>query len=99
MTVGTAVRPAGLVRSAGLTLAARVAAFAFSLITNVVLARSLGPEGRGIYAVAVLVPALIGLVAQLGLGPANVYHLSKGLIAKEELVGHAISMGLLLGAG
>jgi O-antigen/teichoic acid export membrane protein len=98
MAAGAAVRRAGLVSSAGLTLAARVAAFAFSLATNVVLARSLGPEGRGVYAVAVLVPALIGLVAQLGLGPANVYHFSKGLISGDELVGHAISMGLLLGA-
>jgi O-antigen/teichoic acid export membrane protein len=97
VAASAAVRRGGLLSSAGLTLAARVAAFAFSLITNVVLARSLGPEGRGIYAVAVLVPALIGLAAQLGLGPANVYHFSKGLISGDELVGHAISMGLLLG--
>ena len=90
--------PARLLSSAGLTLAARVAAFGFSLVTNVVLARSLGPDGRGVYAVAVLVPALIGLVAQLGLGPANVYHFSKGLVAGDELIGHSISMGALLGA-
>ena len=97
MAAGVSVRRSGLVGSAGLTLAARVTAFAFSLLTNVVLARSLGPDGRGIYAVAVLVPALIGLVAQLGLGPANVYHFSKGLIAGDELVAHAIAMGLALG--
>src|SRR5438128_7353655 len=87
----------GLVSSATQTLAARVAAFFFSLVSNVILARALGPEGRGVYAVAVLIPALIGLFAQLGIGPANVYYFSKGLLDGEELVGHAISIGLLLG--
>jgi O-antigen/teichoic acid export membrane protein len=89
---------ADLVSSASFTLATRLAAFGFSLATNVILARTLGPEGRGVYAVAVLIPALISLFAQLGLGPANVYHFSKGLIDPEELVGHAASMALLLGS-
>ncbi len=87
----------GLVSAATLTLAARIAAFVFSLATNVILARSLGPEGRGIYAVAVLIPALIALLAQLGVGQANVYYFSKGLIEPDELIGHALSLSLLLG--
>jgi len=80
-----------------MTLAARLAAFAFSLATNVILARSLGPEGRGVYAVAVLIPALISLFAQLGISPANVYHYSKGLFAADELIGHSFSLAMLLG--
>ena len=96
--VKTQGKSADLVRSASFTLAARVAAFGFSLGTNVILARSLGPEGRGVYAVAVLIPALISLFAQVGLGSSNVYHLSKGLIEPDELVGHAASMALLLGS-
>ena len=93
-----AVNPrAGLVSSASLTLATRVAAFAFSLATNVLLARSLGPEGRGVYAVAVLIPALIGLALQLGLGQANVYHLSKRLLDADELIGHSFALAAVLG--
>ena len=80
-----------------MTLAARVAAFGFSVITNVILARSLGPEGRGVYAVAVMVSSILSLLAQLGVGPANVYHLSKQLIDLDELIGHATSLALLLG--
>ena len=83
--------------SASLTLAARVVAFLFSGITNVILARSLGPEGRGVYAVAVMFSAIASLLAQLGVGPANVYHLSKKLIDLDELIGHATSMALLMG--
>lgn len=66
-------------------------------MTNVILARSLGPEGRGVYAVAVMVSAILSLLAQLGVGPANVYHLSKQLIGLDELIGHATSLALLLG--
>ena len=69
----------------------------FSLGTNVILARSLGPEGRGVYAVAVVTPAIIALLAQLGIQNANVYYTSKKLIALDELAGHAVALGLVLG--
>jgi len=85
------------VSSASLTLATRLLAFGFSGATNIILARSLGPEGRGIYAVAVMTSAIISLLAQLGVGPANVYHLSKKLIDLDELIGHSTSLALLLG--
>src|SRR4051812_45619646 len=87
----------GLVSSASLTLATRLAAFGFSLITNIILARSLGPDGRGIYAVAVLVPAIVSLLAQLGIGPANVYFVSKRILDPDELVGHSLALALVLG--
>lgn len=93
----SASRRGDLVSSASFTLATRVAAFGFSLVTNVILARSLGPEGRGIYAVAVLIPALISLFAQLGISPANVYHFSKGLIEADELIGHTVALAFVLG--
>lgn len=83
--------------SASFTLATRITAFGFSLVTNVILARSLGPEGRGVYAVAVLIPALISLFAQLGISPANVYHFSKGLIDPDELIGHTVALASALG--
>ncbi len=83
--------------SASLTLGTRVVAFLFSGATNVILARSLGPEGRGVYAVAVMFSGIVSLLAQLGIGPANVYHLSKKLIDLDELIGHATSLALLVG--
>lgn len=87
----------GLVSSASLTLVTRIAAFGFSLVTNIILARALGPDGRGVYAVAVLIPAIISLLVQLGIGPANVYYLSKGLIDRGELFAHSMSLAALLG--
>ncbi len=90
-------RAGGIVGSASLTLITRVVAFGFSGATNIILARSLGPEGRGVYAVAVMASAIMSLLAQLGIGPANVYHLSKKLIDLDDLIGHSTSLALLLG--
>jgi O-antigen/teichoic acid export membrane protein len=89
----------GLVSSASLTLGTRVATFLLSAVTNVVLARALGPEGRGVYAVAVLIPGLMGLLLGFGLSPANVYHYSKKLIPADELIGTATATAVALGAG
>jgi stage V sporulation protein B len=44
-----------------------------------------------------MVTAIISLLAQLGVGPSNVYHLSKKLIDLDELIGHSTSLALLLG--
>jgi O-antigen/teichoic acid export membrane protein len=92
-----ASRNRGLFSSASLTLGTRLVAFGFSVITNVILARSLGPEGRGVYAVAVMISSILSLLAQLGVGPANIYHLSSRLIDLDELIGHSASLALVLG--
>ncbi len=86
-----------LVRSTSLTLATRGLLFALSLATNLILARMLGPDGRGIYAIAVLVPSIITLLASLGIGPANVYHVSRGSLEKRYLVSASLWAALLLG--
>ncbi len=88
-----------MVSSASLTLGTRLATFVLSVVTNVVLARALGPEGRGVYAVAVLIPGLISLLLGFGITPANVYHYSKRLIPAEELIGTATASAIALGAG
>jgi O-antigen/teichoic acid export membrane protein len=89
---------AGLIGPASQTLVTRVVVLGLFLVTNVILARSLGPEGRGTYAVAVLIPTVVSLLAQLGVGPANVYYVSKRLIDRDEIVAHSLSLALVLGA-
>jgi O-antigen/teichoic acid export membrane protein len=68
-----------------------------SLATNVILARSLGPTGRGTYAIAVLVPTILALVANLGIGPANVYHVSRGSLDKKHLVASSLAAAVIVG--
>jgi O-antigen/teichoic acid export membrane protein len=81
-----------------MTLVTRGGLFALSLATNVILARSLGPERRGIYAVAVLIPSILTLLTSLGIGAANVFYISRATLDKRRVVGVSIAAAVVLGA-
>jgi O-antigen/teichoic acid export membrane protein len=49
-----------------------------ALANNIVIARACGPEGRGVYGVAVAIGALAQPLASLGLGQAMTWQLSRG---------------------
>ena len=57
------------------TLFRQLASAVIQLGTVVIVARLFGPDGNGTYAIAVLVPTLLATFLNLGLAPANVYHL------------------------
>ncbi len=44
--------------------------------TVVLIARAYGPQGNGLYSVALLLPAMLALLLALGIGAANVYYLA-----------------------
>lgn len=88
----------GLVRAGTLTLASRVAVFILSLVAGVILARALGPTGRGIYALALLVPSVLVLVANLGIGNALIYYLARRTYGIDAMIGQLISLAVILGA-
>ena len=87
----------GLLRTGTVTLASRLVVFALSLAAGVILARTLGPGGRGLYALALLGPSLLVLVANLGVSNALVYHLARGTFRTDQLIGQVIALALILG--
>jgi O-antigen/teichoic acid export membrane protein len=60
-----------LVRNIGSTLVTRVAVMFVALLSSVLLARVLGPEGRGVFALLLLVPSLATSLGLLGFEQAN----------------------------
>lgn len=77
------------------------------LLTSVMVARGLGPEGRGTLAAAMLWPGLLTYAISLGVGPAALYHAAQpdsnprdtfNTAARLALVQSALGMaaGLLL---
>lgn len=71
-----------------------LAAFA-QLLLVVLIARKLGPEGNGYYAMAILIPTILANFLNFGVGPATVYYLSRG----DFDVHQAVAGNLLLGIG
>lgn len=66
--------------------------------TSVILARVLGPEGKGIYALAMLLPSLIVTFGNLGIGPATVYYVARNEFNRKEILGNNVFLSLGMGA-
>lgn len=79
-------------RSVRTTAAYNLAATATSALTGILLARWLGPSGRGDYAAitAYMVVALI--ICELGLGSSVVYHISRNIPAQADYVKTATAL-------
>ncbi len=65
--------------------------------TSVILARVLGPEGRGIYALAALLPSLIVTFSNLGIGSATVYYVARSEFRRQEILGNNFLLSLGIG--
>ncbi|WP_262731435.1 flippase [Alloalcanivorax marinus] len=90
-------------RNIGMTLGRQVLAALAQFLLVVVIARQLGPEGNGFYAMAILVPTLMANFLNLGVGPATVYHVSRGdysprqaMAGNLKLAGWVSALGLLV---
>jgi O-antigen/teichoic acid export membrane protein len=63
----------GFKREVFTTFLAQIGGLAFSIITAAIVARWLGPEGKGTLALALLVPGTLSIILNAGIGAANVY--------------------------
>lgn len=79
------------------TVLANILTLVLGLGSSVILARLLGPEGRGIYALAGLLPSLVVTFINLGIGPATVYYTAQGQYQQKEILGNTIFLGLITG--
>jgi O-antigen/teichoic acid export membrane protein len=64
---------------------------------SIILARVLGPDGRGIYIMATLLPSLIVTFGNLGIGPATVYYVARGEFRRQEILGNNVLLSLGIG--
>lgn len=96
------IRRAGrsdLGRKSAATLAARALVVLIGIGTAVVVARVLGPGGRGLYAVAVAVGMIGAQFANLGLQSAGVYYVAADRSLLGGLVANALAVALVVGGG
>jgi O-antigen/teichoic acid export membrane protein len=90
----------GLARSASITFAARVAALLLGVAGSVIVARALGPAGRGQYALIILIPTLLQISGGLGLDQAVVFLVARNRNGARSiaftLASASAGLGLLL---
>lgn len=79
------------------TVLVKIAILLTNLLTGVLTARYLGPEGRGEQAAMILFPQFLAFSCSLGLFPALVFYLKKEPERRVEIFSTAIFSSLILG--
>ncbi len=79
------------------TLSTRVLIIIIGFITSVIIARTLGPEGRGMFAMAVTVGAFGVQFTNLGLHGANTYYVARDTNLLSPLLGNSLTASFTFG--
>ncbi len=88
------------------TLAGQIGVLVLGTATSMLLARALGPDGKGVYTICALLPFLAATLCELGVVPANAYFLARRRHPPAEVLGNSLLLaaglggaGMLLAAG
>jgi O-antigen/teichoic acid export membrane protein len=76
----------GFVHDVASVFGSRLLVLAIGMLTSVLLARTLGPTGRGELAVLLVVPTLVLTLADLGLKQAAVYLVGQRVVPVQQVV-------------
>jgi len=83
-------------KDTAVTFTARIISLIVGIATSIIIARLLGPEGKGIYTMAALLPSLIVTFGNLGIGPATVYYVARKQHRYQEILGNNILFGVVI---
>ena len=70
-------RTSFFVRAGLLTMATSAVTLVLNLVTGVLIARVLGPDGRGAVAAVIAAPPILSWIFEMGAGSAALYHQSR----------------------
>ncbi len=87
------------VRRSSATFATQVVCLLFGVVTSVLVARILGPEGKGLFALCVLSSLIITHFFSLGVAPATTYYLADRRFPLKEVLGNNLLLAGGLGGG
>ncbi|MDH4220172.1 MAG: oligosaccharide flippase family protein [Candidatus Aminicenantes bacterium] len=82
-------------RQVGTTLITQMAGLCLTVITTAVIARWLGPEGKGIIELALLLPGMLSLFLSGGIGVANVYFAGTRRLGVPFLTENSVTFAII----
>lgn len=80
-----------------INFAIQIILFIFSFVTGVIISRTLGPSGKGIYSIATMIPAMAALLINLGLNSSNIYYIGKKTYPTGTIIGNTFFFALFAG--
>ena len=85
------------IRNVSITFATKVILSLVGLASSIIVARAIGPEGKGLFSLAILAAAVVFNATSLGIGTGSGYFLGGKKIALESLAGNWLTLSLLIG--
>lgn len=67
-----------------------------SLVTSIILARRLGPDGRGIYAVVISVASLAVSMTNTGINSAIVYYVARRQMSLSDMIQRSFGLSIIV---
>lgn len=99
-------QPRSFLKDAAAVFGSRIVRLGLTFVSGVLIARLLGPDGKGILAALAVYPTLIISLAELGVRQAAIYHLGKKFHDERDVIGTVMFLllfssltGVLLCAG
>jgi len=89
--------PSDLIQKVVETFSTRVLLIVFSLATSIIVARSLGPEGRGLYALAMTIGILGVQFTNMGLHSSNTFYVARDFNLLSPLMGNSLLISFSMG--
>lgn len=83
-------------KNSAITFSTQVLIFGLGLVVSIILARALGPTGKGIYALIILIPAAMLKLGSLGIEAANVYFTGSKQYQIKDIVSNSLLSSILL---
>ncbi len=93
------LRLAHLGKYSALTMLRQGVAMIIALASSILLARVLGPELKGVFGIALLLPTTTITLANLGIGPSSVFYIARGVYTPSQALRQNVRLALVLGAG
>ncbi len=87
------------IRKVAETFTTRILQIGLGLITTILIARILGPDGRGFYAVASTISSIGVQFGNLGLQASNTYYVAKDRTILPVLFTNSLAVSFLFGGG
>ena len=87
-----------LVGQTALLFGGQVAVMAFNVATGALMARGLGPQGRGAFAAVLIWPQVVGWISTLGLARATAYYRAREPGRERALVANGVLTASLAGS-
>jgi len=84
-------------QNVGITFFTRLFTLVISLVSSVIIARLLGPTGKGILFLVILVPSFIALIASLGIEISNVYYIGQNKYSLQDIIGNSVFTTVSIG--